>query len=133
MIATAPVYAQSYGLSELHIGLTYISNGIRSLIGSLITGKILNWEYRRQLAQERRRSRHEVTEVRLIQRARIRPLIFPTIWYLATVVGLGWALEYQLHLSVSILLAFFIGGLDTCILAAFCKCSYHSLSAQGIH
>jgi len=57
----------------------------------------------------------------MIQRARVRPLIIPTILYLVAMVALGWVMEYQVHISASIILAFFVGGLDTCILAAFCK------------
>ena len=121
MIATAPIYAGRYGLKEVYIGLTYISNGTGSLIGSITTGKVLNWEYRRQLARESLNSEAPVSEVRMIQRARIRPLIIPTILYLLAMVALGWVMEYQVHISASIILAFFVGGLDTCILAAFCK------------
>jgi hypothetical protein len=92
-----------------------------------MTGKVLNWEYQRQLAREKRDSEAPVTEVRMIQRARIRPLVIPTILYLATTVALGWVMEYRVHISASIILAFFVGGLDTCILAAFCEYCTHQI------
>ncbi|EJD43314.1 MFS general substrate transporter [Auricularia subglabra TFB-10046 SS5] len=119
MVATAPLYAEQYGLRELYIGLTYISNGMGSLCASVVTGKLLNREYARQLERERAAGGPEVREVERIERARIRPMIVPTALFLASVVAFGWVVQRRVHIAVSITLAFFVGGLDTCILATF--------------
>ncbi|KAF2193980.1 hypothetical protein K469DRAFT_536308, partial [Zopfia rhizophila CBS 207.26] len=121
MVATSPLYAENYGLNNLQIGLTYISNGTRSLCGSILTGKLLNIEYRRQLKRERKHVEDvtAVKEVKKIELVRIRPMIVPIALFIPCVVAFGWVVDYHAHIAVSITLAIFIGGLDTCILAAF--------------
>ena len=126
MVATATLYSERYGLSEFQIGLTYISNGIGSLCGSVTTGKTLNWYYKKQLKREthaRNSEEGEVTirEVQRIELARIKPAIIPTIGFLVSVVAFGWTVQHNVHIAVPIFLSFFIGGLDTVILATFCK------------
>ncbi|KAF3917275.1 hypothetical protein AA313_de0204760 [Arthrobotrys entomopaga] len=45
--AMSTLFATNYGLRETEIGLTFIANGVGSMIGTLITGKILDIDYRR--------------------------------------------------------------------------------------
>jgi len=147
MVATATIYAQEYGLEERNIGLTYISNGVGSLSGSILTGKLLDREYKRQLRREQaaQQDKHQlhqeqagkqpkevettelIQEVQNIEIARIKPLVVPFVAYLISVVALGWLLEYRVHIAGPITLAFFVGGLDTVILAAFCEYKPHLL------
>ncbi|KZL73685.1 MFS multidrug transporter [Colletotrichum tofieldiae] len=126
MVATATLYAERYGLNEMSIGLTYISNGVGSLCGSVLTGKLLDREYKHQLKREQAAQQAAgddnspaVDEVQHIELARIKPVIIPTIAYLVSVVALGWIIEFHVHIAASITMAFFVGGLDTIILAAF--------------
>ncbi|KAF6810474.1 major facilitator superfamily transporter [Colletotrichum sojae] len=127
MVATATLYAERYGLDELSIGLTYISNGVGSVCGSVLTGKLLNREYKRQLEREQRAAaaRPEgddsppTNEVQNIELARIKPVVIPTVIYVAFVVALGWIIESNVHIAASITMAFFVGGLSTVILAVF--------------
>ncbi|TLS26456.1 hypothetical protein PpBr36_05519 [Pyricularia pennisetigena] len=126
MVATATLYSERYGLSETNIGLTYISNGVGSLCGSVLTGKLLDREYRRQLRREQKmqdeanqeqQDRHQ--EVQHIELARIKPLVIPTFVFLISVVALGWIMEYHVHIAASITVAFFVGGLSTITFAGF--------------
>ncbi|KAK2028282.1 major facilitator superfamily transporter [Colletotrichum zoysiae] len=128
MVATATLYAERYGLNEISIRLTYISNGVGSLCCSVLTGKLLDREYKRQLKREQEAqqsatdgadSSPPVQEVEHIELARIKPVIIPTVAYLLSVVALGWIIKFHVHIAASITMAFFIGGLDTIILAAF--------------
>lgn len=129
MVATATLYAERYGLDELSIGLTYISNGIGSLCGSILTGKLLDRQYKQQLRKEQAvpvvgdENLPRIQEVQHIEHARIKPIIVPTFAFLASVVALGWIIQYHVHIAASIVMAFFVGGLDTVILAACCKCA----------
>ncbi|KAK6697893.1 hypothetical protein SNK05_010743 [Fusarium graminearum] len=43
--AMSSLFEDKYGLSETHIGLTFIANGVGSMVGTLVTGKILNMDY----------------------------------------------------------------------------------------
>lgn len=45
--AMSSLFKSRYGLSELQIGLTFIANGVGSMVGTLVTGKILDADYRR--------------------------------------------------------------------------------------
>ncbi|KAF6825965.1 major facilitator superfamily transporter [Colletotrichum plurivorum] len=125
MVATATLYAERYGLDELSIGLTYISNGVGSVCGSVLTGKLLNLEYKRQLEKEQRAGAAAddgsppSNEVQNIELARIKPVVIPTVIYVASVVALGWIIESNVHIAASIAMAFFVGGLSTVILAVF--------------
>ncbi|OJD28841.1 mfs multidrug transporter [Diplodia corticola] len=51
--AMSSLFDQRYGLTETEIGLTFIANGAGSMIGTLVTGKILDVDYRHV------RARHE--------------------------------------------------------------------------
>ncbi|TLD12492.1 uncharacterized protein PgNI_02766 [Pyricularia grisea] len=126
MVATATLYSERYGLSETNIGLTYISNGVGSLCGSILTGKLLDREYKRQLQRERKTQdegnedqQPRQQEVQHIELARIKPLMIPTVVFLISVVALGWIMEYHVHIAASITVAFFVGGLSTIIFAGF--------------
>ncbi|TQN67576.1 Itaconate transport protein [Colletotrichum shisoi] len=129
MVATATLYAGRYGLNELSIGLTYISNGVGSVCGSVLTGKLLDREYKHQLEREQQAAAARpaeaddgsppANEVQHIELARIKPVIIPTIGYLVSVVALGWIIQSNVHIAASITMAFFVGGLNTIILAVF--------------
>jgi MFS family permease len=122
IVAAARLYDTEYHLSQLAIGLTYISNGMGSLCGSMLTGRILNQDYKKQLRREAGGSEPAPgAEVVEIERARILGLRLPTALYIISVVGFGWAVQSRVHVSVPIILGFFMGGLDTMILATFCK------------
>lgn len=127
MVATATLYSERYSLSETNIGLTYISNGVGSLCGSILTGKLLDREYKRQLQREKTQDegneeqQPRQQEVQHIELARIKPLIIPTVVFLVSVVALGWIMEYHVHIAASITIAFFVGGLSTIVFAGFCK------------
>ncbi|KAI0849385.1 major facilitator superfamily transporter [Daldinia vernicosa] len=119
MVAAATLYSERYFLQERDIGLTYISNGVGSLCGSLITGKALDWQYSKQMKHQNNESDTVQDKIDNIERARIFPLIPPTILYIISVLGFGWAVDVRGHVSVPIILGFFVGGFDTCILAGF--------------
>ncbi|KAJ5281524.1 hypothetical protein N7478_006896 [Penicillium angulare] len=119
IVAASTIYARDYGLSELHIGLTYIANGIGSLCGSLLVGKMLDIDYQKQLRRESEGVKAPPKEVRKIEHARIRAVRIPIIIFIATTIAFGWTVRYHVHIAAPITLSFFVGGFDTCILAAF--------------
>ena len=126
IVAASILYDSEYHLSQLAIGLTYISNGMGSLCGSLLTGRILNYDYKKQLRKEAGGADPApAAEVVEIERARILGLQIPTALYIFSVVGFGWSVESRVHVSVPIILGFFMGGLDTMILATFCKYPFY--------
>ena len=45
--AMSTLFKNSYGLGETQIGLTFIANGVGSMLGTLVSGKILDADFRR--------------------------------------------------------------------------------------
>ncbi|KAF7516338.1 hypothetical protein G7054_g14202 [Neopestalotiopsis clavispora] len=45
--AMSSLFESRYGLGETQIGLTFIANGVGSMVGTLVSGKILDRDYRR--------------------------------------------------------------------------------------
>ncbi|KAF2452842.1 MFS general substrate transporter, partial [Lineolata rhizophorae] len=121
MVAIATILADRYGLSELDIGLAFISNGAGSFVASLVMGKVMNRDYKVQLCKEAaakaERGEEAPQEVEMIERARIRSLIAPTAGLNASVIAFGWTLQYRVHLAAPIIFHFFIGGLNMALLS----------------
>ncbi|KAJ5133553.1 hypothetical protein N7448_001422 [Penicillium atrosanguineum] len=49
--AMSSLFESRHGLNEMQIGLTFIAKGIGSMVGTLVTGKILDRDYRRVKAK----------------------------------------------------------------------------------
>lgn len=119
MTATSTIYSSVYGLSEAQIGLTYIANGVGSLVGNIMIGRILDHDYQRQ--------RHLIAVVGasqnalVIEHARMRSLLYTVPLFTACIFAFGWVVQSHIHISVSIILAFFIGWLDSSILSTYCE------------
>ena len=60
--ALSSFFTDHYGLSETEVGLTFIANGVGSMIGTLITGRILDVDYRRVKASHEGKAPREDIE-----------------------------------------------------------------------
>lgn len=118
MLAAAALYAKEYHLNDLEIGLTYVSNGVGSLTGSIMTGRVLQMDYKRRLRKESEEAGEPLKEVRDIERARLMSFLYPTVAFVASVVAFGWVIHYKTHVAGPITLSFFVGGLSTYLFAA---------------
>ncbi|KAL2811615.1 major facilitator superfamily domain-containing protein [Aspergillus granulosus] len=107
-------FAEIYpSLSETAIGLCYLAGGGGMILGSTITGKMLNWDYARikkQISQRdaleggSRSCGNEDRDRVPIEYARLR--ITPVLLTLLVgcVLGWGWVLEKRAHLAVPMVL-----------------------------
>ncbi|KAJ3757639.1 major facilitator superfamily domain-containing protein [Lentinula raphanica] len=109
MVATSAQYSTQYHLNEFLIGLTYISNGIGEFVGSLLMGKILDHEYRKQLRREAAGGMTSAKSVVSIGRARLNALLFPIPMFIACIIAFGWVIKVHTHIAVPVVLAFLIG------------------------
>jgi predicted MFS family arabinose efflux permease len=113
--AMSSLFKTRYGLTEIQIGLTFIANGVGSMVGTLITGKILDKDYRRIKAKyeasldAERRSRQE--EDFPLEKARLR--LVPTFSFLQclSILLFGWTIQYpdKVHIAVPIVSTFITG------------------------
>ncbi|EPS29312.1 hypothetical protein PDE_04261 [Penicillium oxalicum 114-2] len=111
--AMSSLFKDKYELSETQIGLTFIANGVGSMVGTLITGKILDVDYRKVKAQFEAQYDVEGTSVDEndfpLEKARLRLIpIFACLQCLSLIL-FGWTIQYTVHIAVPIISTFITG------------------------
>lgn len=103
LTVVSTLFKTTYGLTDFQSGLVYIANGVGCILGTVLTGKALDLDYRRM------QKRYPSVEGFPLEKARLR-----TVWVLApmqcaTVLIFGWALDKGVQISVPIICLFFLG------------------------
>lgn len=106
------LFKETYGLNEIQIGLAFIANGVGCIMGTLTTGKFLDYDYRRM-----KKNYTGSEESFPLEHARLR-----TIWlwaglHCASVLIFGWTLDKKIHMSVPIVCTFVLGWASTSIIS----------------
>ncbi|KAI8632499.1 MFS general substrate transporter [Xylariaceae sp. FL1651] len=124
--AMSTLFESHYGLDETQIGLTFIANGAGSIIGTLITGKILDADYRRVKAKYESRMPdngpetesehlsqppHHDNAIFPLEKARLRLVPFLALLQCASILVFGWTIQYsqRVHIAVPIVTTFVTG------------------------
>lgn len=119
--AMSSLFEDRYGLDEAEIGLTFIANGVGSMIGTLITGKLLDLDYRRVKAAYEARigqtnnvagsSRVGSGSNFLLRNARLRLVPVFSLLQILSISLFGWSIQYhtQVHIAVPIISTFVTG------------------------
>ncbi|KAH8884132.1 MFS general substrate transporter [Thozetella sp. PMI_491] len=121
--AMSSLFEERYHLSEAEIGLTFIANGAGSIIGTLITGKILDVDYRRVKAKQQRLSSQLSVEMGQglpsdceddkfpLEQARLRLIPIFSLLQCAAIALFGWTVQYssRVHIAVPIVSTFVTG------------------------
>ncbi|KAJ5569746.1 uncharacterized protein N7459_009176 [Penicillium hispanicum] len=111
--ATIPsIYSELYGLDDLQIGLCYIPFGLGASIASIISGKLLDYNYRR-IAKSRGfplfKNRHTDLKNFPIEKARLQ-IAFPMLTLGSlSILAFGWFLNYGIHLAAPTTILFLMG------------------------
>ncbi|KAJ5597875.1 Major facilitator superfamily domain general substrate transporter [Penicillium hordei] len=107
------IYTAQYGLDELEIGLCYISLGTGSIVASVVTGRLLDWNYQRMAANKAANSaapEQDTTENSIsVEKARSMITIPLVVLGSLTVLAFGWVLKYGAPLAAPEVLLFFVG------------------------
>lgn len=106
------VYTTQYGLNMLEIGLCYITLGTGSIAASVLTGRLLDWNYRRMAAKKATDStsdQQEMNDSISVEKARSMITIPLVLLGSVTVLAFGWVLQYGQPLAAPEVLLFFIG------------------------
>ena len=106
------LFKKTYGLSDLHIGLTYLGNGFGCIIGTLTTGKILDRDYLHFKNTHTGRSENFPLE-----QARLRTVWLWSALQCTTVLVFGWTIQYKIHISVPIICTFIMGWSSTSMIS----------------
>ncbi|KAJ6189299.1 hypothetical protein N7519_004207 [Penicillium mononematosum] len=107
------IYTSQYGLDELEIGLCYISLGTGSIVASVLTGRLLDWNYRRMAAIKAANSttpEQDTSQDSIpVEKARSMITIPLVVLGSVTVLAFGWVLKYGAPLAAPEVLLFFVG------------------------
>lgn len=121
--AMSSLFKSRYGLSEVQIGLTFIANGVGSMLGTLVTGKILDKDYLRfKVKYDQKGSMPIAPPGKMaskadsdrnfpLETARLRLVpVFAVIQSLSVLL-FGWTIQYpeRIHIAVPILSTFITG------------------------
>ncbi|KAJ3472685.1 hypothetical protein NLG97_g10791 [Lecanicillium saksenae] len=102
--AMSSLFKDRYGLGELHIGLTFIANGVGCMAGTLVTGKILDADYRRVKAkfQTPESAEDEDEKSFPIEKARLRLLPVFSLLQCLSILLFGWTIQYPRKVPIAI-------------------------------
>ncbi|KAL2840731.1 major facilitator superfamily domain-containing protein [Aspergillus pseudodeflectus] len=112
LTSTPYLFTVIYDLSTLQIGLCFLPLGVGASLGAIITGKILDWNYRRHAsALSLPLDTNRTTDLRdfPIEHARLQAFFPAILLCLATIIPYGFALQASAHIFVPLVLQFFNG------------------------
>ena len=108
------VHQKSSALQPSISGLTFIANGAGSMIGTIVTGKLLDVDYRRVKALWESQSDTEISRKGEfpIERARLRLVPMFALLQCASILVFGWTLQFH---AVPIISTFVTGWMSVSI------------------
>ncbi|KAG2736885.1 hypothetical protein G9P44_000975 [Scheffersomyces stipitis] len=109
-----------YGFSTIQVGLCYLAPGLGTLIGSIATGKVLDYIYSRKIAAFNKKYGHLPPESRPafdIFTSRIQFTVYPSIVLTMFSVVFGWCIQEKVNLAPVLIAAFIM---------SFCAVSFMS-------
>ncbi|KAF2717767.1 MFS general substrate transporter [Polychaeton citri CBS 116435] len=120
--AMSSLFEDRYGLSETQIGLTFIANGVGSMVGTLVTGKILDIDYKRvkthhmaqggvETGSDPRQSVTDLEDDFPLEKARLRLVPFFSLIQCLSILLFGWTIHYphDVHIAIPIVSTFITG------------------------
>ncbi|WEJ94087.1 multidrug transporter [Yamadazyma tenuis] len=91
-----------YNYTVLKVGYIYLPQGVTCLLGSLITGRLLNWSYRRSknLHDEKYKEvpEHERPVFNSL-RSRLYVCFVPSVMQFTGMIIYGWCLQFKMNIS----------------------------------
>lgn len=111
------LFTDKYHFTVVHVGLSYLGSGLGSILGSLVSGRILDAVYRRQVRKYEEAWRQEHGESEPVDmtgfdifKARLSTFPYPSALLLAATIIFGWTIEYHVHWSVPVVMMFFVSS-----------------------
>ncbi|KAG8632054.1 hypothetical protein KVT40_001194 [Elsinoe batatas] len=101
--AMSTLFETRYGLSITQVGLTFIANGVGSIVGTFTTGKMLDFNYRRLGVKD---SDDPMARLRT---ARLELVPIFSLVQTASILIFGWTIRYAVHIAVPIVSSFITG------------------------
>ncbi|KAE9979402.1 hypothetical protein EG328_000887 [Venturia inaequalis] len=119
--STSSLWQEAYELNSLQLGLVFLPNGLGCVLGSLITGKLMDRDYKKEAARYcGARNLPKETELKQqkypdfpIERARLRSVYFLNGAFVVATAVYGFSVEW--HISVPLILQFITAFTATAI------------------
>lgn len=116
--AMSSLFKSRFDLGETQIGLTFIANGIGSMIGTLVTGRLLDLDYRRvKLAHQTVSEEGEPAssfrrDVSFpLEKARLRLVPIFALAQCLSILLFGWTIQFPSQVSIAVpIVSTFITG-----------------------
>lgn len=87
----------TYNFTVLEIGYVYLAQGIFCLAGSMISGRYLNWYFKRSVKKfEANKTDNDKFNT---LRPRVAVFLFPCILFVIGVAIFGWCLQYRMNVA----------------------------------
>ncbi|KAJ7268566.1 major facilitator superfamily domain-containing protein, partial [Mycena rebaudengoi] len=124
-------------LNETQLGLCYLTVGSGTIVGSILSGKVLDWDYERfrrtMLAAGAIEpgAEKELDDAFPIEKARMRLLPFFLLFFIASCVGYGWCVDRKTHIAGPLLLLFGVAFVTIYVLNACQALLLDLMPAQG--
>ncbi|TKY88092.1 hypothetical protein EX895_003188 [Sporisorium graminicola] len=99
------LFKMTYGLDELLIGVCFVPSGVGCAVGTVLAGKILDWDYRRAL------NKNKLTVK--VTRARLQSAWIYLPCYAASLLAYGWCVQVHTHIAAPIVFQFTLGMFST--------------------
>ncbi|EXJ93799.1 hypothetical protein A1O1_02192 [Capronia coronata CBS 617.96] len=103
-------------LSDTSIGLCYLASGGGMILGSTLTGKMLDWEYRRIREKWDRTPQSTKSSDFPIEVARLRMVPVLLVIFVACVLAWGWCLKNKVSIAGPLVLQVILGYTSISIL-----------------
>ncbi|KAM3510687.1 hypothetical protein MY11210_005668 [Beauveria gryllotalpidicola] len=110
--AMSSLFKDRYGLGEMQIGLTFIANGVGCIVGTLVTGRILDADYRRvkvRLAAAAAATGDSASDGHdddassfPIEKARLRLLPVFSLIQCLSILLFGWTIQHPRSVPIAI-------------------------------
>ncbi|ORX81673.1 MFS general substrate transporter [Basidiobolus meristosporus CBS 931.73] len=121
LTSTTSQFTKIYSLSEIHIGLCFLCQGVGCILGSYFQGKLLDHNFKTTAIKsgfgEARRG--NLPPNFPIFRARLRSLWINVIPIQVITLLYGWMLHIRAPLAVVLMLQFFMGAASTSMMNVF--------------
>ncbi|EEP76754.1 conserved hypothetical protein [Uncinocarpus reesii 1704] len=107
------IFDEKYGYSEFQIGLCFLPFGVGSAVASIITGYIVDWNYKRiakEIGYPIQRNKERDLKNFPIEKARLQltlPLLFVAC---CSTLVFGWTLQFNVSVAFPLAALFFAGA-----------------------
>ncbi|KAI7900288.1 major facilitator superfamily domain-containing protein [Cokeromyces recurvatus] len=107
LTSTTKQFSIHYHLNELQIGLCFLCQGIGTILGSYVKGKLLDRDFQR-LTKKMREEMQPDVEI-CYYHARLKTCWISLLFADITPIAYGWAMQYNAPLAVALILQFIAG------------------------